>query len=247
MDFTQSGRFLLGAGVGILPAPQEGVGYFFRRDSIIVEVLMRASRQVLAELIQDLEQETLDNLEREERFITSEVSWQQYEALLLKLENNSYYRITYLDGVLEILSPSRRHEGVKKRIATLLEVYFEETDTEYFPLGSTTLRRQEQRGGTEPDESYCIGTENEFPDLAVEVVFTSGGVDKLAVYKKLGVTEVWFWEKSRFSLHRLGGDNYELISKSQLLPDLDLALLAEYVQHPNPLFAVKEFRKNIQG
>lgn len=106
---------------------------------------------MLVELIQELEQETLDNLEREERFITSEVSWQQYEALLLKLEDNSYYRITYLDGVLEILSPSRRHERVKKRIATLLEVYFEETDTEYFPLGSTTLRRQEQRGGTEPD------------------------------------------------------------------------------------------------
>jgi hypothetical protein len=51
MDFTQSGRFLLGAGVGRMPALQEGVGYFFRRDSIIVEVLMRASRQVLAELI----------------------------------------------------------------------------------------------------------------------------------------------------------------------------------------------------
>lgn len=45
--------------------PQERVGYFFIRDSIIVEVLMRASRQVLAELIEDLEQETLDNLERE--------------------------------------------------------------------------------------------------------------------------------------------------------------------------------------
>ena len=143
---------------------------------------------MLAELIQDLEQETLENPEREERFITSEVSWQQYEALLVKLENNSYYRITYLDGILEIVSPSRRHEGTKKRIGTLLEVYFEETDTEYFPLGSTTLRRQEQRGGTEPDESYCINSEKEFPDLAVEIVFTSGGVDKLAVYKRLRVT-----------------------------------------------------------
>lgn len=201
---------------------------------------------MLVELIQDLEQETRDNLEREERFITSEVSWQQYEALLVKLEDNSYYRVTYLDGVLEILSPSRRHEGAKKRIATLLEVYFEETDTEYFPLGSTTLRRQERRGGTEPDESYCLGTEKEFPDLAVEVVFTSGGVDKLAVYKRLGVIEVWFWDKAQFSLYRLRGDNYESISKSELLPNLDLALLAEYVLHPNPLLAVKQFRQKLR-
>lgn len=202
---------------------------------------------MLTELIQELEQETLDNLEREERFITSQVSWQQYEALLLKLEDNSYYRVTYLDGVLEIVSPSRRHEGAKKRIGTLLEVYFEETDTEYFPLGSTTFRSQERRGGTEPDESYCLGSEKEFPDLVVEVVFTSGGVDKLPVYKKLGVTEVWFWENARFSLYRLRGDKYEPIPKSELLPDLDLALLAEYVQHPNPLLAVKEFRQQIRG
>lgn len=80
------------------------------------------------------------------------------------------------------MSPSRHHEAVKKQIATLLEVYFEETNTNYFPLGSTTFRKQEKRGGTEPDESYCIGTEKEFPDLAVEVVLTSGGTDKLAVY-----------------------------------------------------------------
>ncbi len=202
---------------------------------------------MLAELIQDLEQETLDNLDTEERFISSEVSWQQYEALLLKLEDNSYYRVTYLDGVLEIVSPSRPHEGAKKRIGTLLEVYFEETDTEYFPLGSTTLRRQERRGGTEPDESYCIGSEKDFPDLAIEVVFTSGGVDKLAVYKRLGVTEVWFWEDARFSLYRLRGDKYEPIPGSELLPELDIALLAEYVQHPKPLLAVKEFRQQIRG
>jgi Uma2 family endonuclease len=203
--------------------------------------------QMLAELIQDLEQETLDNLEKEERFITSSVSWQQYEALLVKLEDNSYYRVTYLDEVLEIVSPSRRHERAKKRIGTLLEVYFEETNTEYFPLGSATLRRQEQRGGTEPDQSYCIGSEKEFPDLAVEVVFTSGGVDKLAVYKRLGVTEVWFWENARLSLYCLRGNKYEPIPASELLPTLDIALLVEYIQHPNPLLAVKEFRQQICG
>ncbi|MFB2977473.1 hypothetical protein [Microseira sp. BLCC-F43] len=35
----------------------------------------------------------------EARFITSGVSWQIYEALLAKLEDNSHYRVTYLDGV----------------------------------------------------------------------------------------------------------------------------------------------------
>jgi Uma2 family endonuclease len=50
----------------------------------------------------------------EEKFVTSGVSWQMYEALLVKLEDNSHYRVTYLDGILEIVSPSIRHENIKK-------------------------------------------------------------------------------------------------------------------------------------
>jgi Uma2 family endonuclease len=71
-------------------------------------------------------------------------------------------------------------------IGMLLEAYFQETRTRFWGLGSTTFRIQAKKGGTEPDECYCIGTEKEFPDLAIEVVLSSGGVDKLAVYKKLG-------------------------------------------------------------
>lgn len=201
----------------------------------------------LAELIHILEQDLPDKLEIEERAIANPVSWQQYETLLRSLENNSYYRVTYFNGVLEIVSPSRRHEGEKKRIATLLEVYFEETDTEYYPLGSTTLRQQERRGGTEPDESYCLGSEKAFPDLAIEVVFTSGGIDKLAIYQRLGIPEVWFWQNHQFFLYRLRGDAYEAIAQSELLPDLDLTLLAQYVRHPNPLLAIKAFRQHLRG
>jgi len=202
---------------------------------------------MLLELIQDIERETLLDLATEEKFLTNGVSWQQYEAIIIKLQDNSSIRVTYLDGVLEILSPSRRHEGTKKRIATLLEVYFEETDTEYFPLGSTTFRRQEKKGGTEPDESYCIGVEKEFPDLAVEIVFTSGGTDKLAVYQRLGVTEVWFWENEQFRVYCLRENGYEAITRSELLANLDLNVLAEYVRHPHQLQAVKAFRQYLRG
>ena len=72
------------------------------------------------------------------------------------------------------MAPSRRHESGKTCIGTLLESYFLETETEYISLGSTTLRRQEQRGGAELDESSCLGAEKELPDLGLEVVLTSG-------------------------------------------------------------------------
>jgi Uma2 family endonuclease len=182
----------------------------------------------------------------EERFIISGVSWQQYEALLEQLGDSPWYRVTYLEGTLEIMSPSRRHELGKKNIGRLLEAYLEETRTHFWGLGSTTFRIEQKKGGTEPDECYCIGTEKEFPDLAIEVLLSSGGVDKLGVYKKLGVTEVWFWQNNQFSIHRLQGDKYEKIPKSELLPNLDLALLGEYVVQPDPLEAVLGFREKVR-
>jgi Uma2 family endonuclease len=82
--------------------------------------------------------------------------------------------------------------------------------------------------------------------LAIEVTLTSGGVDKLAVYKRLGIQEVWFWQNQRFEVHYLQTEEYEKISSSQLLPNLDLNLLAQYVDHPDPLEAVLEFRARIR-
>ncbi|KZL47719.1 hypothetical protein A2T98_21760 [Nodularia spumigena CENA596] len=42
----------------------------------------------------------------------------------------------------------------------------------------------------------------------------------------MGVPEVWFWQNNKFSLYYLRGNKYEQINQSQLLPDLDLNLLA---------------------
>lgn len=82
--------------------------------------------------------------------------------------------------------------------------------------------------------------------MAIEVVLSSGGVDKLAVYKKLGIREVWFWKNRRFEVYHLRGDEYEKIHQSELLPDLNLELLAYYVEQPDPLEAVLEFRERVR-
>ncbi len=198
--------------------------------------------------------QALQDQDPEDRYITDGANWEQYEALLTRIGDTPGYRVTYLDGVLEIVSPSRRHESGKTRIGNLLEIYFLEADIDYFPFGSTTLRREEKKGGTEPDEAYCIGTDKEFPDLAIEVVITSGGINKLEVYRRLNVQEVWFWQRDRFFLYHLREEipaqfvqscGYEPIKSSELLPNLDIELLAECVQHPNSLTAAKEFRQRL--
>ncbi|MDD1415729.1 Uma2 family endonuclease [Dolichospermum sp. ST_con] len=182
----------------------------------------------------------------EERQTITGVNWENYEALLNDLGDSLQYRVTYLDGVIELVSPSRRHENRKTVIGSLLEDYLKEKRIRYFPLGSTTFRKQAKRGGVEPDESYCIGTEKDFPDLAIEVVVTSGGIDKLEVYKRLGVREVWFFQNNQFAVYHLHGESYELVAKSVLLPNLDLSILAKYVVADDPLDAALEFREKIK-
>ena len=136
----------------------------------------------------------LQGQDPEDRYITSGISWRYYETLLNRLGDNTGVRVKYCDGVLEIVSPSRRHESGKTRIGTLLEIFFLETEIDYFPMGSATLRSQTDLSGIEPDESYCIGEEKALPDIAIEVVTTSGGLNKLTAYGRLGIPEVWFWQ-----------------------------------------------------
>ena len=41
------------------------------------------------------------------------------------------------------------------------------------------------------------------------IAFTSGGIDKLEVYRRLGVQEVWYWRKGRIQPYVLRGEAYE--------------------------------------
>lgn len=57
----------------------------------------------------------------------------------------------------------------------------------------------------------------------LEVALTSGGVDKLDIYRRFEVREVWFWRLEKlevFALNQAG--RYEGVSHSELLPALAL-------------------------
>jgi Uma2 family endonuclease len=190
----------------------------------------------------------------EERLIITGVTWEDYESLLVDLEDNSFLRIAYFDGVMEIVAPSRRHESRKTVLINLLEVYFLETDTPYFSMGSTTLKSQYKQSGVEPDESYYLYEDKEIPDLAIEILVTSGSINRLELYESLGVREIWFWQKNKLAIYVLRDYNYqkfpdtfsyEKVNQSELLPNLDINLLQNCLEFPYPLTAVKEFRQSI--
>ncbi len=208
----------------------------------------------LKELIEESELVHIDD--PEERFTTSGVSWEIYEALLAKLEDNSHYRVTYLDGVLEIVSPSIRHEKVKKNLAILLEHFLYIKRINCVPMGSTTFRNKARKAGAEPDECYCIGEEKSVPDIAIEVNITSGNIDKLEIYRRLGVKEVWMWRNNGLNLYYLREEipkkfvdsyGYERIQKSVFLPELDISLLSQCALMTNLLDCIDRFEQGLKS
>ena len=181
--------------------------------------------------------------DRDVRLILHNVSWGRYVLIRELLEDQPGLRMTYLEGTLEIMSRSRQHEREKKVVARLIEAWALLRRVHLNGYGSTTFRRESKERGGEPDECYVIGRahaddSDEVPDIALEVIVSSGGIDKLDVYRGLGVPEVWFFRDGAFELHRLQGEAYERIERSALLPELDLAHLASFTTYADQTDAV---------
>lgn len=172
-----------------------------------------------------------------------QVPWADYEGYLALRGERSAPRIAYLDGTLELMSPSKQHERFKSYIGRLIEAYALERGLELSPYGSWTLRNGPKEAGIEPDECYLVGSdqERETPDLAVEVVWTSGGIDKLEIYRRLGVAEVWFWKDGALTIHALEGDRYEARARSRFFPGLDTTLVLRCLDLPSVTQAVRTF------
>ena len=76
---------------------------------------------------------------------------------------------------------------------------------------------------------------------------THGDINKLDVYAGLGVREVWFWEDGRLSVHVLRGDHYVESARSEVLPAIDLSLLARFATRSDQSAAVKEYRAAVRA
>jgi Uma2 family endonuclease len=122
------------------------------------------------------------------------LTWREFKAAE-QLIDRPGVRLSFLDGVLEIRRiPGEQHETVKERIGTLLDLYLLQIGIDYTPTGSMTLESEAGLVKREVDKSYKLGANRTRPDLAIEVVVISGGINKLEVCKRLGIPEVWFWQ-----------------------------------------------------
>ena len=85
------------------------------------------------------------------------------------------------------------------------------------------------------------------------MILTSGGLNRLALYQRLGVPEVWFYQKSGLTVYHQSPQlkviaptfGYQLQERSALLPDLDLPLLQKALEQTDPLAAAQYFQQGL--
>ncbi|MBD2596372.1 Uma2 family endonuclease [Nostoc spongiaeforme FACHB-130] len=189
----------------------------------------------------------VDQPKKEQLVTLKDVSWEQFKGIETQLKDNHHVRLSYLSGILEIMSPvGEEHEFVKSTLSLLLEAYMREKNIRFYKRGGYTLEEPGYASGT-PDESYSIGVKREVPDIVIEVVVTSGSINRKDLYKPKNIPEVWFWKSHQiqiFSLTESG--EYVEVNRSRFFPDLDPVILLRYIASSDQYDAVQEFIQAIR-
>ena len=172
-----------------------------------------------------------------------DVSWEEYERILVELDERPWLRVTYDRGRLEIMTLSPEHEAPSRLFTHLISVLTEELDTDYLSFGSTTLRLERISGGLEADDCYYIGDYESVagikrldlnvlppPHLAVEIDVSHDSLGKFHIYAGLRVQELWRYDGERAEFYRLSGEQYVEIEKSELFPFLPANVLPDFIR-----------------
>lgn len=176
-------------------------------------------------------------------------TWKDYERLDAIRGDRSVPRFTYLDGCLEIMSPSIDRDRISRRIGALVMAWCDEREIDYETAGSWTVKRRKKEAGAEADECFYFGTaaRPRRPDLAIEVEWSARALEKLEVWARLGVPEVWVWRSDAIHVHGLRGDRYLVLERSRFLPDLDVGELAKFVRVAPTSRAVRGYRDALRS
>jgi Uma2 family endonuclease len=180
----------------------------------------------------------------DQRIVLYDVSWGTYESLLANYKDKSSPRFTYDRGVLEIVSPTTRHERIIYVLTTIVTMTALEQGNVVDGVGSMTFKHPERQQGFEPDASFYIqhaaqvadSSQIELavdppPDLVVEIDIANSSLNKLPIFAAARIPEVWRNEAAtgKVMILRLHGEKYERSAESGVLPPLTADALSRFV------------------
>jgi Uma2 family endonuclease len=195
-----------------------------------------------------------------QRIVLNGVSWEYYEQTLKEIGNQPI-RVSYLDGMMELMSPLPKHEGIAGAIGDLVKAFTEVLDIPRKAYRSATFRREQKSAGSEPDECFYFhetasvtGMErfdplvHRAPDLWIEVDLFSPSVAREAIYARLGVPEVWRFSEDKLTVRLLTPEGvYTDSPTSRAFPFLPIEEFFRFIgkmrQDNNETRVLREFRE----
>jgi Uma2 family endonuclease len=172
------------------------------------------------------------------------VDWQAYEAIGEAFRDRANIRLTYDRGRLEIMTLSQEHERFKYLIGRLIDVVAEEAGVRVEGFGSTTYKRDVLERGLEPDQCYYHRNFDRVrglrridlncdppPGLAVEVDITRSSLDRMGIYERLGIPELWRLEGDVIRVYLLNAEGrYGPADRGPTFPAIPVTELAPFLQ-----------------
>jgi Uma2 family endonuclease len=189
--------------------------------------------------------------------VIPEVTWEQYEALLVELGTDRRIpRINYCHGALEIMSPLAAHERPHRIMADIVKAILDGQNRDWEDFGSTTFKKPKQ-AGLEPDTCFYIQNAARVrslmrlnmdadppPDLAIEADVTSKTT--LETYGVLGVPEVWIYNEETLTIQCWQGDHYQVTHNSLVFPDVPISELMPRLVHQALQIGTRQMLKNLR-
>ena len=175
----------------------------------------------------------------EHRVVLSSVGWQTYLSLVEE-SDHAGGRMTFDQGVLEIMSPLMPHESGKRLIGRMIEMFTLIRGIDIRSAASTTFRRTDLQRGFEADESYYIQCSELIrgkheidlsidppPDLVIEVEMTRSSINKLRLFSSMGIPEIWRYDGKTIWIGCLQNGTYAESGVSGVLPGFPIGLAKE--------------------
>ena len=177
----------------------------------------------------------------ETRTLLENIRWETFLELA-DARSGSVPRMTYDQGVLELMTPRRQHEQIGCLIGRMVEAFSEVRGIEILSCASTTFKRWDLDRAFEGDESYYIAHADEIrprdevdllvdppPDLVVEVEITKSAISKLKLFAAMGVPEIWRHDGTQLTMLAKSDGGYQPIASSIGLPGLSAARIDAFL------------------
>lgn len=172
-----------------------------------------------------------------------EKSWRDYEKLLEDVGEASGLRISFSEGVLQVMTLSVEHEYYSAIVQDLVKRLSFAKKIKVLAYRSATMKVDSKTKGAEPDNIFYVqnadrlpnkivinfGTDP-MPDVVVEIDIHHQSKQKFPIYAAFGVPEIWRYDGAKFEIYELQPDKtYHATEHSRALPILSAEALTHFL------------------